>query len=228
MSREAESIISTLIPFWEESEEPWGARDDASIFMFANRRFCELLNLPRDFSVEGRTDEELPASVSEFQKEFRIHDRACMTRRDRATSFEVHPYEKEQNMQPWFFDKFPIVGRDRQVLGTIFHGRPVGALMLNRLNRLTVPTSLVFTPPTELFTPREWEIIFYLIQQFTTREICARLQLKRHTVCNYVQNIFSKAGVSSRSQLIEYCYAHNIANYIPESFFERSESIVIR
>ncbi|WP_426765964.1 helix-turn-helix transcriptional regulator [Erwinia aphidicola] len=222
----AEKIIYPLIPFWEDSDEPWGAKDHLSRFIYVNARFKQLLNIPVTFSAEGRYDGELPASTAEFEKQFREHDRACEARRDRVTAFEVHPYEKQLHLQPWFFDKFPIIGEDKIVYGTIFHGRPVNTLLLAQLNKIKVPTSLIFTPPAELFSPREWEIIFYVLQSYTTKDIGQKLNLSVRTVGNHIQNIFAKVDVRSRSQLIEYCHANNIANYIPQSFFVRCESVV--
>ncbi|WP_336795301.1 hypothetical protein [Erwinia aphidicola] len=39
----AEKIVYPLIPFWEGSNEPWGAKDHLSRFIYVNARFKQLL-----------------------------------------------------------------------------------------------------------------------------------------------------------------------------------------
>jgi PAS domain-containing protein len=41
-----------LIPFWENSSEAWGVKDNKSVFIYANNRFGKLLGLPDKFSIK--------------------------------------------------------------------------------------------------------------------------------------------------------------------------------
>ncbi|WP_145590402.1 response regulator transcription factor, partial [Yersinia aleksiciae] len=102
--------------------------------------------------------------------------------------------------------------------------RAVQDIILTSLNKIKVPTSLIFTPPTELFSKREWEVLFYILHSFSSKEIAKKLHLSSRTVCNITQSIYKKAGVTSKRQIIEYCYEKKINNYVPQSFFEHSGS----
>ncbi|MEN5017953.1 LuxR C-terminal-related transcriptional regulator [Erwinia sp. Eh17-17] len=217
--------LMMLIKFWEKSHEPWGAKDRSSTFIYANRKYCELLGLPPDFSVEGRLDGELPASTSCFQEQFQAHDRKVELLQDRVTSIEIHPFERHQWLQPWYFDKYPLFNEQGVCCGTIFHGRPVESVALASLEKFQMPTSLVFTPPSELFSVREWDIIFYTIHGFTSKEISKKLCLSQRTVSNYLQKIYNKAQVNNKRGLVDYCFAHNFNSYIPQGFFDRSLSL---
>jgi len=53
-----------------------------------------------------------------------------------------------------------------------------------------------------LLSPRELQIVSYLAEGFTNREIAERLRLSRHTVKNYLLKIFDKLGVSNRVELV--------------------------
>jgi len=53
-----------------------------------------------------------------------------------------------------------------------------------------------------LLSPRELEVVHYLAEGLTNREIAARLGLSRHTVKNYLLKIFDKLGVSNRVELV--------------------------
>ncbi|WP_145530115.1 helix-turn-helix transcriptional regulator [Yersinia alsatica] len=216
--------LKLLIHFWKLSSEPWGAKDNQSKFIYANDKYKALLALPNKFCVEGRFDGELPAPTAEFQTDFQQHDRKVELLQDRITSIEIHAFDGQTYFQAWFFDKYPLIGKDGVSQGTIFHGRPVDNLLLKNLYKIKIPTSLVFTPPSELFSKREWEVIFYIMQSFTSKEISKKIHLSPRTICNIIQNIYGKINVTSKKQLIEYCYENKINNYIPESFFEATGS----
>ncbi|MGP2423973.1 helix-turn-helix transcriptional regulator [Yersinia sp. 2538 StPb PI] len=216
--------LNVLIRFWAQSSEPWGAKDNNSIFIYANKKYHELLSLPDKFNVEGRLDGELPASTSEFQNEFQQHDRKVELSQDRITSVEIHAFEGHPYFQPWFFDKYPLIDENGVSVGTIFHGRTVDNMILTHLNKIKTPTSLVFTPPSDLFSRREWEVLFYLLHSFSHVDIARKIHLSPRTISNTIQSLYRKTGVSSKRQIIEYCHEKNINNYIPQSFFEYTGS----
>ncbi|CNJ18397.1 helix-turn-helix transcriptional regulator [Yersinia frederiksenii] len=216
--------LETLIRFWENSSEPWGARDNQSRFIYSNKENNKLMGLPDKYSVEGQLDGELPTLISEFQTEFQAHDRKVELSQDRITSAEIHKWYGRSYFQPKFCDKYPLIDKNGISQGVIFHVRPVEDTILTHLDKIKVPTSLIFTPPSDLFTKREWEVLFYILHTFSSKEIAKKLHLSSRTVCNITQKIYSKAGVTSKKQLVEYCYEKKINNYVPQSFFEDSGS----
>lgn len=227
MDSSVESLIRPLIKFWEISHEPWGAKDHTSTFIYANKKYHELLALPKKYNVEGHFDGELPASTANFEKEFQAHDRKVELLLDRVTSIEIHPFENLAYLQPWYFDKYPLIDEHGCCRGTIFHGRPVDTITLEKLNRIQTQTSLVFTPPSAFFSKREWEIVFYILHGFSAKEISERLFLSQRTVANHIHHVHQKSGVKSKKELIEYCCDNNIANYVPDSFFREPKSITV-
>jgi two-component system nitrate/nitrite response regulator NarL len=53
-----------------------------------------------------------------------------------------------------------------------------------------------------LLSRRELQVVHYLAEGLTNREIGARLGLSRHTIKNYLLKIFDKLGVSNRVELL--------------------------
>jgi len=53
-----------------------------------------------------------------------------------------------------------------------------------------------------LLSRRELQVVHYLAEGLTNREIGDRLGLSRHTIKNYLLKIFDKLGVSNRVELL--------------------------
>ncbi|AJJ64308.1 helix-turn-helix transcriptional regulator [Yersinia aldovae] len=224
MEKTLSNALEVLIRFWEHSSEPWGIKDNQSRFIYANNRFYKFLDLPDKYNVEGRFDGELPTPIAEFQDEFQRQDRQVELLQDRMTSVEIHFLDGLSYCTAAFCDKYPLIDESGVSQGVMCHNRPVHDIMLTRLNKINVPTSLVFTPPSQLFTKREWDVLFYILHHFSSNEIAKKIHLSPRSVCNITQNIYRKAGVTSKKQIIEYCHEQKIHNYVPQSFFEYSGS----
>jgi DNA-binding NarL/FixJ family response regulator len=59
-----------------------------------------------------------------------------------------------------------------------------------------------------LLTRREEEVVRLVADGLKNREIALKLQVKEHSVRNYVYRIFEKLGVSSRVELTLYAFSH--------------------
>ncbi|MGN1865537.1 helix-turn-helix transcriptional regulator, partial [Yersinia enterocolitica] len=198
--------LQLLIRFWENSSEPWGVKDNQSRYVYANNRLHRLLALPDKFNMEGRTDGELPTPIAEFELEFQEHDCKVKLLQDRITSVEIHAWDGRSYYQPYFVDKYPLMDENGISQGVICHGRPVEDIILTHLNKIKVPTSLILTPPSDLFSKREWEVLFYILHSFSSMEVATKLHLSSRTIDNITQKIYKKIGISGRQQLVDYCY----------------------
>jgi DNA-binding CsgD family transcriptional regulator len=224
MEKTLSNSLEVLIRFWEKSSEPWVVKDNQSRYIYANYLVNRLYNLPNEYFLEGLLDGEIPTPIAEFQDEFQRQDRAVELLQDRITTLEIHEYFGLSYLTPYFVDKYPLIDENGVSQGVICHDRPVQNIMLTRLNKIKTPTSLVFTPPSALFTKREWEVLFYILHNFSSNEIAKNIHLSPRSVCNITQSIYRKAGVTGKQQIIEYCYENKINNYVPQSFFEYSGS----
>ncbi|MEN5016639.1 PAS domain-containing protein [Erwinia sp. Eh17-17] len=221
-----ERIIKPLIRFWEGSNEPWIVKNNTSQFVYANKRMHDFIGLPKAFRMEGRYDGELPLAMHEFEPQFQAHDRRVEKVKDRVTSVEVHEFDRRDFLQAWYSEKFPIIDDDGTPLGVIAHCRPVESLFITRLSKIKIPTSLMFTPPTDVYTEKEWEVIFYTCQSFTPKMIEKAIGIPNRTVEDTLSRIYRKSGVGNKRGLIDYCIEHGFNNFIPQSIFQSSDSIM--
>ncbi|MTD27247.1 PAS domain-containing protein [Erwinia sp. J316] len=221
-----EGIIKPLINFWERSNESWWVKSHTSEFVYVNQHLKDFLAIPKEFQMEGRFDGDLPIAIHEFEPQFQAHDRQVEQAGDRVTSIEIHKVGDNDFFLPWYCDKFPIIDNSGNVLGVIAHNRPIESMFITRLKKIKIPTSLVFTPPTELFTDKEWEIIFYTCQLFTPKMIEAAIGVSNRTVEDTLCRIYKKAGVGNKRGLIDYCIEMGFNNFIPQSIFQQCDSII--
>lgn len=67
------------------------------------------------------------------------------------------------------------------------------------------------TPPQPaVLTERECEVLRLVASGKTNREIASTLVISAHTVARHLQNIFAKAGLSSRAAATAYAYEHGL------------------
>ncbi|ASV34075.1 PAS domain-containing protein [Candidatus Hamiltonella defensa] len=213
-------LPAQLLMFWESSQEPWGVKDINSKYIYANPAYYQLLNInPKVFCIAGHLDDELPSPIASFASHFQQHDRQTIERKDRLCSIEIHPYETDQLMRLYYFDKYPLYEEhSRLCIGTIFHARKVEDLLLKKqlLSRVK-PGYFLFYPPENVFTEKELEVIFCVLQNMSSKLIALHLGLSHRTVENKLQVIYRKAGANSLSQFSEYCRHKGYDHYIPQT-----------
>jgi two-component system, NarL family, nitrate/nitrite response regulator NarL len=67
-----------------------------------------------------------------------------------------------------------------------------------------IPIRLVDAKGTALLSAREQDVVRWVAEGLTNREIAERLGLSEHTIKNYLFRIFDKLGISNRMELILY------------------------
>lgn len=88
--------------------------------------------------------------------------------------------------------------------GEIWVGRKVLAEVLEGLRQKTQEMNLSLSEMQGALTVREQEVVRWVIQGMTNKEIAARLGISDKTVKTHVSNIFSKLKISRRLQLVLY------------------------
>lgn len=229
-SRKKTTLISPQLLFlWDSSVEPWGVKDIDSYYLYANQAYYDLLNINSDtFSIIGCLDNELPSPIADFASHFQQHDRQTIEKKDRLCSIEIHPYGRDQIMQPYYFDKYPLYDQENtECIGTIFHARPVENLSLQKKILFnSEPGYFLFYSPDPIFTARELDIIFCLLQRMSSKLIARFLSLTPKTVENKIQIIYEKANVHSSYAFIQYCREKNLDRYLPQKILKQESNIL--
>ncbi|MBS9423860.1 helix-turn-helix transcriptional regulator [Photorhabdus caribbeanensis] len=210
-------VINTM----KQSNEPWGIKDKNSCFIYVNQACKHAQNISSSLDYEGLYDYDLPWDGAEFAKEHVIQDKIVIEKEERICSLETHLFGKEQILSSYFCEKYPLYHEDGSCIGTIFHGWQAQDFSFTRLFRGKLPASIIFQPPTDLFTQREWDVIFLFLQKYNIKQIGKMLNISYRTVENHISRIYQRIGVHSSYQLEEYCRTNDYDLYVPKRFVHR-------
>lgn len=210
-----------LMLLWENSDEAWGFKDLDSRYLHANIPFFELLNLRPKFRIKGLSDDELPhLSFAKFSSEFREQEQLAAITKKRVSSIEINYFGREQKLQPYFFDKFPLLNKKNECLGIIFHGKKMDFLTGEQYVEQELPIRLLVEKPNDFFTDKEFDMVFFLLQNANNKTIAQRLMLAEQEVEDYRRNIYHKVQCDSFYDFKKFCQNNGYSHYVPQKFLE--------
>ncbi|GAB7194805.1 hypothetical protein OS31_16020 [Dickeya oryzae] len=107
--------IGNLITLLEGLNEPWGIKDLASRHIYMNRAARLYTVTPEKFDIEGRLDEEFPASWAELSDDFIEHDKRTENSEQRVSVIETDYWYGRNELTPFVSEKIPIFDSDKKM-----------------------------------------------------------------------------------------------------------------
>ncbi|OCQ51128.1 transcriptional regulator MalT [Photorhabdus australis subsp. thailandensis] len=212
------NITPQLIYTWERSDEPWGAKDLQSRFIYANSAFYRLLNLPEDFDITGLSVSELPSPIAEYEKEFSRQDQKVIQTMQRVTSLETHPVGENRVKQTYLCNKYPLCDEKGDCIGVTFHIYKTQDFSVSYYYEKTLPATLKFIPPNDILTQTEWEVLFLTLRSVDEERISEELTMSTDDVVNHIQSIYQKFNLPKHKELTDFCKENKFDLYVPERF----------
>ncbi len=90
-------------------------------------------------------------------------------------------------------------------------------VLLARVAAAGAPVSM--SPLPDDLSPREVQILRYVAEGCSNREIGERLVISQHTVANHVRSILRKTGAANRTEAATYAHHHELVD--PRGFAPR-------
>ncbi|AHF78144.1 Putative transcriptional regulator, PAS and GerEdomains, LuxR family [Sodalis praecaptivus] len=205
-----------LIALMEHSKIPFAIKDKESRVQYINDACKKWLNLPKLFDFEGRRDDEFPHPIAAFAAEFQAQDRKAEKDKGAAEVIITSYFGRDCILEPYYSPKFPIHNSEGEVIGSLLYQRKFSFISIGQFFNALKPSVITLTPPVDLFTERELEIIFYAIQRIPAKEIAPKLYISHRTVENRLLRIYEKISVNSVNGLIDYCHHVGLNNYVPK------------
>lgn len=210
--------FDAFIAYMEHSNDFWLIKDHESKFVYANDIVLHYCNFPKNFKIEGLLDSELPHPNSEFSDIIQANDKNVMETQKSIPVLNTFVYGgRDKIVQPFMVEVTPLI-KDGKSIGIVARGKKLEIFSMYHLENNKLPDSLSFGKPTDLFTDREFDVVFFALQSLSAKEIARRLNISPGTVENYLHSIYEKTGVSALNQLIEYCRNNGYDKYAPNKF----------
>ncbi len=210
--------FDAFISYMENSNDFWIIKDSESRFVYANDVTHYYCNLPKGFNMEGRLDSECPGPWVEFVDIIQANDKNVMMSQKTIPVLNTFIYGGRQKIiQPLLVNITPLM-KDGKCIGVVGHGRKLQIYSMYHFENNRHPESLTFGTPTDLFTDREFDIVFFALQSLSAKDIAKKLGITYRTVQSRLQFIYQKIGINSLSQLKEYCRGKGYDNYAPTRF----------
>ncbi|WGM03735.1 helix-turn-helix transcriptional regulator [Arsenophonus nasoniae] len=74
---------------------------------------------------------------------------------------------------------------------------------------------VMLSQPNDMFTDREWDVLFLSLQRLSCKEIAKWLDIAVKTAEVHLSNIYNKADIHHAKQLRQFCREKRINHYIP-------------
>ncbi|KGM26784.1 LuxR family transcriptional regulator [Photorhabdus luminescens] len=212
------NITPQLINMWKKSNEPWGAKDCQSRFIYANPAFYQLLNLPEDFDIIGCSMGELPSPIAEYAEEFHRQEQKAIQTMQRITSLETHQFRESHVKQTYICDKFPLFDENNDCIGIFFHMYKAQDFSVSYYYERISPSILEFIPHNNILTQTEWEVLFLTLRSQDEDKIGEELMISPEDVINHIQSIYQKFNLPLHAELKDFCRENKLDLYIPARF----------
>ncbi len=219
--------FDTFISYMENSNDFWAIKDNESRFVYANDIMIYYSGLPKGFNIEGRLDGECPAPWAEFEDIIQANEKNVRISQKTIPVLNTLTYGgREKIIQPFLVNVTPLM-KDGKCIGVVGHGRKLEIYSMYHFENNIHPESLTFGKPTDLFTDREFDIVFFALQSLSAKDIAKKLGITYRTVQSRLHIIYQKIGINSLSQLKEYCRGKGYNNYAPTRFINPNPYITL-
>ena len=81
--------------------------------------------------------------------------------------------------------------------------------------------SIILNQPTDLFTEKEWDVLFYLLRSIKVKEIAFRLDVSTIAIRKRLERMYLKVGIFDLKSFIDYCLTQSWDKYIPLKYLQR-------
>lgn len=221
------SLPKNLIKMFEDDTlVGWAIKDKESHFIYVNQAFKIWQTLSTSYDYEGLKINDIPVPVAEFSDLFEQQERYIENSGKPVRAITTHIQGKEKIMQPAYNIQEPLYDENDICIGTLISVRHVNIITPTSLLNGKIKQHAIFQAPSEIFTEKEWEVIYLLQCAFSLKEVSRVLGVSVNSINGRLRSCFNKIGISSSSALIEYCKSNGMDNYIPQFFLIKGHIIV--
>jgi DNA-binding CsgD family transcriptional regulator len=203
--------------FFTQSDEPWGVKDSQSRYIYANQEYFNFLEIHIDIAknISNYSYEAVPA-LAPLTARLIAHDQKVMQTGQRLEA--VGTLLIGDSYRSFVFEKYPFFDKNGTTVGTVFHLKPFERLSMGYFLEKPFYGVATFSPPTDIFTKREWEVFFLLFRGLHRTQAAEFLGITDFSVRNVISRLFLRTGVSSKETLLALGVDKGWHLYVPPKF----------
>lgn len=245
MNRDSEiiQIEPGLRSLFDQMPGCWGCKDNNSVFMYANKAYASIIGVEEDkhLDIIGRTDFDMPCETVNCADLFRKQDKSVIDTGNGLKILDIHPFSGNE-WKAYIFTKTPLYDRDKNIIGTIFHGEDIThpnmlelGCFLSKMSSgiknelLSGQNSFVLNGKIKKIhlSDREEECLFFILRGKTVKLIARFLGLSPRTVEEHVANLKIKLNAQNKYELIDNAIQAGFLSMIPERLLKTQLSIAL-
>ncbi|WP_350307320.1 helix-turn-helix transcriptional regulator [Photorhabdus viridis] len=142
---------------------------------------------------------------NEHEEEFCRQDQKVIQTMQTVTSLEAHLFGKNNIKQTYRCGKYPLCDENSHCIGITFHLSKAQNFSISYYHEKSSPAALEFTPPSDILTQTEWEVLFLVLRSLDEEDISKELMLSAEDVINYIQSIYQKFNLPLHIELEDFC-----------------------
>ena len=210
--------------------------------MYANAEYGKIIGVNHHLDCIGRTDFDMPCGTTQCADLFRAQDQDVIVTQKPLRVLDIHPFAGGV-WKAYVFTKTPWYDKNKKAVGTIFHGMDITSATTLELGSLLGKISidaqksdliaknnyLISDQRAEIkLTPRESEVIFFIIRGKSAKQIAKIFGISHRTVEEQCEHLKKKFNASNKFELIDNAISLGYLNYIPDSLFHNQLSLILR
>jgi DNA-binding CsgD family transcriptional regulator len=228
----ADLISATLSSLIDQMPGVCACKDAGSVFLHGNTEFKQSMGLGEDTSLSGLRHTDLPAAFASYDSSYLAQDRLVIEQG--VTLRSINVYRAGAAVKAYLVVKKPFYDCETQTRGVLLHGTDItnvnNTVLRLRENGGAPDRPLSHPIPGGSFiikgqeawvelTPRETEVLFFLLRGGVARRIASLLSISVRTVEHHIDSLKDKFLVSSKSELIEKAIAMGYFYITPAMLF---------
>ncbi|BAE75714.1 hypothetical protein SGP1_0007 (plasmid) [Sodalis glossinidius str. 'morsitans'] len=196
------------------------------------KQFCQSLTIPcgftdaqsQDYTNAAMTDIlGMTVESSQVLDVFHTHENH---KKLPLSLLSTLPGGYKEPPQPWRFDFFPRFDEKDVYEGAFFYAQPFLFLSLLEYIEGELPYPVVLSQPNDMFTDREWDVLFLSLQRLSCKEIAKWLDIAVKTAEVHLSNTYNKDDVHHANQLRLFCREKGINRYLPPKFLPSGSHLI--
>lgn len=203
------SISSELCCLLEESCDAWCVKNTTGKIIYTNDVYNKLITP----SQEG----DIPL-LSPFREKIFVHDATVFSQAKAVSAFGVLASIDKKVKIPFQCKRTPLFNRYKEVNGLVSHIKPLFSVATDIFINKDNMGFLTCSKPSELFSEKEWDVVYLMMQGYSEKEMAEKLHRSLRTIKFHKTNIFQKTHCSNTSGFTEYIKMQRWNFYIPPAF----------